>query len=35
MLLKELLGHSSLTATQIYTHSSIEQLKMLSTVWLT
>lgn len=24
---KELLGHSSLTATQIYTHSSIEQLK--------
>lgn len=24
---KELLGHSSLAATQIYTHNSIEQLK--------
>jgi len=24
---KELLGHSSLAATQVYTHSSIEELK--------
>ncbi|MHA4899855.1 tyrosine-type recombinase/integrase, partial [Enterococcus faecium] len=24
---KELLGHSSLAATQVYTHNSIEQLK--------
>jgi integrase/recombinase XerC len=27
--IKELLGHSSLAATQVYTHSSIEQLKQL------
>jgi integrase/recombinase XerC len=26
---KELLGHSSLAATQVYTHSSIEELKMV------
>jgi integrase/recombinase XerC len=26
---KELLGHSSLAATQVYTHSSIEELKMI------
>jgi integrase/recombinase XerC len=27
MAVKELLGHSSLAATQVYTHNSIEQLK--------
>jgi integrase/recombinase XerC len=29
MAIKELLGHSSLSATQIYTHNSIEQLKKI------
>jgi integrase/recombinase XerC len=29
MAIKELLGHSSLSATQIYTHTSIEQLKKI------
>jgi integrase/recombinase XerC len=27
MAVKELLGHSSLAATQVYTHNNIEQLK--------
>ncbi|MDV7399409.1 tyrosine-type recombinase/integrase, partial [Arthrospira platensis SPKY1] len=27
--IKELLGHSSLSATQIYTHNTIEQLKSI------
>jgi len=30
-IIKEILGHSNLTATQIYTHSSIEQLKKVYT----
>jgi integrase/recombinase XerC len=29
MAIKELLGHSSLSATQVYTHTSIEQLKKI------
>jgi integrase/recombinase XerC len=29
MAIKELLGHTSLSATQVYTHSSIEQLKKI------
>jgi len=27
MAIKELLGHSSLAATQVYTHTNIERLK--------
>jgi len=29
LAIKELLGHSSLAATQIYTHNTIEQLKSI------
>ncbi len=29
MLVKELLGHSSLAATQIYTHNTIEQVQKI------
>ena len=31
--IKELLGHSSLNATQVYTHNSIEKIKNIDDVY--